>query len=498
MAGAQLFSVMAQVQSIGWEEPFLSFLRFFEVLSLQPLLDSVKTISCVTRLSTEVSFLIRTLLVPMFFAVGPLLAQLAMRMARLSPKTSSLMKTFGFLCLLFYISLCSSFVEPFRCNVHPNGALTMQSSHEVFCDFTGSHFNLCWMSGLICLLPISFLVMCTWLLLVVLPRRVKAANALFVRACSFLIMRFKPGYELFTVAFLVRNVLFVLTPLLRSSTSLFVMGNLLAMTLVAVSYYKPWRSDLATKVDLLVSSMLLAVLQMGSLNVKDAQTQFLMVLCTVCGALIVFALILGAGFALVQHIGSKLRKKYDFFLSHQRSACAAYARMMGMELKRSGFSVFIDTDNLTDLSRLFTYVSNDTNTLVLLASPRVLTRKWCMGELVVARLAGVETVLLSFPGFRTPEEAFIAHYASIVPDVKEFSVYGIGMSEVQETLRWLGSAESFQVAPEFSTENLAAVLGELTKQPAKQIKEDGGNSTDYVILPDPDNMEANCAVRFLC
>ena len=55
---AQLFSVIEQIQGITWREPFVSFLQFFGVLSLQTLLESLKTVGCVARISLEMEFLI--------------------------------------------------------------------------------------------------------------------------------------------------------------------------------------------------------------------------------------------------------------------------------------------------------------------------------------------------------------------------------------------------------------------------------------------------------
>lgn len=47
---------------------------------------------------------------------------------------------------------------------------------------------------------------------------------------------------------------------------------------------------------------------------------------------------------------------------------------------------FVDCDDLNDLTRLFSYVGQDTETLVVLASPDILTRKWCVGEICTARI----------------------------------------------------------------------------------------------------------------
>ena len=62
---AQLYAVMSQIQAVNWAEPFLSFLELFKVLSLETMLSSVWSISCITSLTPEANFLTRTLLVPL-------------------------------------------------------------------------------------------------------------------------------------------------------------------------------------------------------------------------------------------------------------------------------------------------------------------------------------------------------------------------------------------------------------------------------------------------
>ena len=53
---------------------------------------------------------------------------------------------------------------------------------------------------------------------------------------------------------------------------------------------------------------------------------------------------------------------------------------------------FVDCDDLNDLTRLFSYVGQDTETLVVLASPDILTRKWCVGEICTARISRLSCV----------------------------------------------------------------------------------------------------------
>ena len=55
----------------------------------------------------------------------------------------------------------------------------------------------------------------------------------------------------------------------------------------------------------------------------------------------------------------------------------------------------------------FSYVGQDTQTLVILGSPQILTRKWCVGEMVTGRSQNVHTVLLTFPGFAKPDESYL-------------------------------------------------------------------------------------------
>ena len=46
----------------------------------------------------------------------------------------------------------------------------------------------------------------------------------------------------------------------------------------------------------------------------------------------------------------------------------------------------------------------DTETFLVLCSPAILTRKWCVGEMVTARANEVSTLLLTWPGFALPDE----------------------------------------------------------------------------------------------
>lgn len=183
------------------KDPFQVLLDIFSFISLDAILNSVDAINCVAKVTPEVEYLIGSLIVPLFFTIGPILAHFnVVYMMRRAGKAKSfglhlLWKTLGLFSLIFFISLCSSFLEPFRCNRHPSGLRTLQSSHGVLCGFTGTHRILCLIGGFLCLLPITYLALSCWIILVELPKRVRMADIAFIRACSFLVMRFHPGKE---------------------------------------------------------------------------------------------------------------------------------------------------------------------------------------------------------------------------------------------------------------------------------------------------------------
>ncbi|CAK0844867.1 unnamed protein product, partial [Prorocentrum cordatum] len=98
--------------------------------------------------------------------------------------------------------------------------------------------------------------------------------------------------------------------------------------------------------------------------------------------------------------------------------------------------VFIDTDDLVDLDGLFDVVASETEVLILVASEGVLMRPWCVGELVTAMDRGVEGICLRLPDFRHPDDDFIDDYQSYVIDLSVLTSRGIGVSEMQNAIRW--------------------------------------------------------------
>ncbi|CAK9023182.1 40S ribosomal protein S6 [Durusdinium trenchii] len=433
----QQLTVIQQFK-IEWGSPFSDILAAMELLAFD--LDMV-SISCVAPMSPVAKFTTRTLLVLLFFAMAGLVhvGYLAYKRAK-TLQLGLLGRTVGTLFMVFFISLCSSLLAPFRCNMHPNGRWTVQTYHQVVWKLNLNVLRLHHQLVFAGLLPICFVVICIWIILFELPKRLERADVHFIRACSFLFIRFRPGAEVFSVIFLVRNALVVLCPLLPSAAAkalnfvstldqVVCMNILLYGSVVVTAFSKPWRVMACNFLDLLLVTGMLVILDMGSLFVQQENTVVTTVICMAFFSIMLVAIFGAILYGIAKHFLLKYRKQFRFFLCHQKVAAGSLARLLKMELQKRGsrFTTFVDCDDLNDLTRLFSYVGQDTETLVVLASPDILTRKWCVGEICTARIQRVETVVVAFPEYANPDKTFIESYSSIVPDITELANYNLGL-----------------------------------------------------------------------
>ena len=86
------------------------------------------------------------------------------------------------------------------------------------------------------------------------------------------------------------------------------------------------------------------------------------------------------------------RERFACFLSHYKIQCASEARLLQAELEASlGRRCFLDSDDLKDLRQLADHVRSS-DVLVLIQSSDVLSRPWCLLELLTAIDAGVPIV----------------------------------------------------------------------------------------------------------
>ncbi|CAE7207000.1 unnamed protein product, partial [Symbiodinium necroappetens] len=502
----QLVAIVQKI-AIDWEEPFASVLDALNFVSLAELMESLHAISCVARIGPTANFLLQTLGAPCSFMVVPCLMHLFRAAVRSKAASSQrgyvdryvLCETLGSIFVLFFIAQCNAIAEPFQCQSHPNGMWSMRASIGVFCNFSDTHLELCIAGAILSTVPLCFLSACTWAVLVEFPRRLRMVDMTFIRACSFLILRFRPGCEAFSIFLLIRNVLLALAPVLPSANaSLLLISALLGLNFYLVSSFKPWRSDYACRADLVANTVFLAIIFQAAFFVTEVNRAAVLLFCSVALILIVLGLTAWTLVAAGSQIATrKMQRKFDFFISHQKNACGSLARLLKIELQLRGQKVFLDADDLTDLSRLFAIVASNVSQLLFLCSPQVLTSKWCVAELVTARMQGLETTLVMLPKFFLPSDEFIRAYENTVIDIQDLASYGFAVEDIIETLRWLGSLRAMTVSQELFEGSISYIADQLAKaqMPSRSAAEEVGSGC--LILADHGDMEAVATAHVL-
>ena len=96
--------------------------------------------------------------------------------------------------------------------------------------------------------------------------------------------------------------------------------------------------------------------------------------------------------------GWSIKKRYAAFLSHFKAEAAAEARILKLELVKAlrtpDEKIFLDADSLSDLRELQAQVT-ETDVFILMLTDGVLSRPWCLAELVAAANAQVPIVVLN-------------------------------------------------------------------------------------------------------
>lgn len=115
-----------------------------------------------------------------------------------------------------------------------------------------------------------------------------------------------------------------------------------------------------------------------------------------------------------------VRKTYAVFLSHFKMEAAAEARILKSELvhqlKCSESEVYLDSDNLSDLSELIDSGVKESDAVILLLTKGVLSRPWCLLELHAAALADVPIIMVQVANsFAGDTEAVTANLLNL-PD----------------------------------------------------------------------------------
>jgi hypothetical protein len=114
--------------------------------------------------------------------------------------------------------------------------------------------------------------------------------------------------------------------------------------------------------------------------------------------------------------GWKINGNYGAFLSHFKAEAAAEARILKSELVRAlrTDKIFLDADDLTDLTKLLEEVKNS-DVFILMLTDGVLSRPWCLAELDAAAAAQVPIIVLSINNSYRVDTSRVAEILSDLP-----------------------------------------------------------------------------------
>ena len=205
----------------------------------------------------------------------------------------------------------------------------------------------------------------------------------FIRSCSFLLSRFRPGSQAFSIFLLVRNAIVAVAPILPSTDAgCFLIFSMLSLNLFLTAMFRPWLSPLATYADALSNFSFSIIILHGAFYVETVSGSSGMIICSLVLSVVLLSFSGLIFYSLAEHWFRKRSKRYQFFLTHHKQSCGSVARLIKLKLQQCGTSVFLDTDDLSSLAHLFGTLSRNVETLLIIASSNILKRKWCVGEIV--------------------------------------------------------------------------------------------------------------------
>jgi len=264
-------------------------------------------------------------------------------------------------------------------------------------------------------------------------------------------------------------------------------------------YVLPWRLLSSNMLDVGVSVCLILVLALALFFADAPNLTLVSEFCCALFGIACFFLACAFIYCIQKHFLCK-QKRYQYFICHHKGGAGAFARLLKTHLVENPHvtgGVFLDSDDLQDLNKLFQYVREELNTLVVVCTKELMTRPWCAGELTTARLNKVPLVCVLFPDFSFPDENLINNYMKEVPGCAGLAPHGISEAMVQETLRWISSNPTVKFPPSVNMKILDTLTAHLmdSKQEGVVVITDAASQhskakCEAVILADPSYCEA--------
>jgi len=418
---------------ILWVDPAKAVLSSLAVFSLDI------EFSCVLppRRHTE-EYAVQLLAYPIVFAFSFLL-WLVIRFSKRRVTFTSFINLHGIILVALLTAMSLTVLRPFQCRENPNGLFTLATRTDIICWQSEEHAVLIVFASLgILAYPVAILSAISFLTWKY-PIWLRSASGLEVlERYKFLFARFRPERYYFGLLLSAHNLVVALIPAALVSVPALqvgIMGMVVCLKLTTQSLLWPWRADVANYNDMMLSASLLVLLLLASplLNIDQEQTmQFVAVLL----ACVMFTLPIAALLAASAAVCLRLRpqSKYAMFLCHHKAGAGALCRFMKLIIhKYVKMNIFLDSDELDDLGRIFEIVSADTKCLVAVLTPELLQRMWCAGEMVSARKASIPIIPLYCDGYAFPDAESIDNIPSVWTEEQHYTLssHGISMDDVK-------------------------------------------------------------------
>ena len=473
----QLMAAMRNLD-LQWTGPALHVIDFLEIFAFD--VDFLNVGCVVSNDGAVLTFAMQLLAYPVFAGLL-VLVWLCISRLGLEVTRNDVINMNGLALLTLYMTLTINSLLPLQCVANPNGTYSMQTQPGVTCFESDEHWALMFMCVLgILMYPVGILSVALRATIMYPSYISSGKGLLIVNRYRFLFERFRASRYYYGVAYLLRNTLLSLIPVAVASLPtvqvVLLAAVLLAGMLVQIRTW-PWRTQVANVTDMLFSTaVILFLVVVGPIlsdNIAtDTKSYAVFLSWSFCMLLAFASLTLLVVILLFLWRRCHPEKTYKIFLTHHKGAAGALARFIkSIMSKHSHDRVFLDSDALQDLDSLFECVRSNVAYLVPLLTPHMMTRPWCVGELVTAHFNRVPILPISVDGCRIASSlnaAQLVHSWS-PDDFQPLLAVGINEEMIEEMIGHLYGLPTLSLSRRDSTEDQeAAILGIITSSEMKR------------------------------
>ena len=344
----------------------------------------------------------------------------------------------GLLLVALLTAITLTLVRPLQCRSNPNGLFTIVSKPYIIC-WQGEHGTLVMLtvSGILAY-PVTILAAITYLTRQY-PIWLRSGGGIEVmERYRFLFARFRPERYYYGLILTAHNLLVAIIPaalVALPALQVGIMGIVICLKLIVQILLWPWRLDLANYNDLALSAGLLILLLLASplLNISQEETlSFVAILLSCVMVLLPLVAVLAASAVVFTRL--RPQSKYDAFLCHHKAGAGALCRFFKLVAKKyMKINIFLDSDELDDLGRIFDVVRADVKCLVVVLTTELLHRMWCAGEITTAHKNDVRIIPLYCDGYAFPTNESIDVIESVWTEEQRSTLvsYGISIEDIK-------------------------------------------------------------------